>query len=533
MLIELAIPAHLSSTPLEDYHKSYEWSINDAAGKTLSVKGLATPKTVRLIDCRACRDENIIRVIEWDSLDIIKTIPYAATSYVWKGSRKSQVSESFAIEGAAGGDRFNIELFRLVSITAIKNGADYLWLDIFCIMQMNEEDKNWQIQNMANIYRNCSSCTVLLGGLGGLVGVDETTTWINRSWTLQEALLPRAVYCIFKWTRGPGTLKGGCLRTVIDINSSYGVLGLVELIAFSLSETKFAPFLEPYSGDQFAETGPEELVSFLPMLSDSREAPLSLTNCLIKSRYLRMSKDEREKEREKNDELESTIWRCAMMRTSTWELDAVFSTMGLFGVQLDPSRYKTQQAALIALLQNSMEIGRKATWLAASIVSPSLIPLLPTSAIQHPPSIQTSHDVIEARVLTENLKWYLSNAPTGILDDNGALEITAPFSRMEVADIVGSTANYLGFNFEGKMEGKKIFLAGRAGPYAVKIGKVALYSTAAIARFEFPEETLVLLLEPQGNRWCKVGIAAIPEVTQRWEEKKVVIVGNTDSHIWA
>ncbi|KAF9457283.1 heterokaryon incompatibility protein-domain-containing protein, partial [Collybia nuda] len=203
MSVEIAISTSLP-LKLDDLHKSFEWSLDNATGKTLSVGSQATPKNFRLIDCKAFCEENIIRVVEWNSLDVIHTIPYIATSYVWKGNKKSQFSDSFAIEGATDGDRFNIEVFRLLCVTTLDHDAQYLWLDKFCIMQTNREDKNWQIQNMANIYKNSSWCAVLLGGLGGLVGLDETTTWINRSWTLQEALLPRRVYCIFKWDQGPG-----------------------------------------------------------------------------------------------------------------------------------------------------------------------------------------------------------------------------------------------------------------------------------------------------------------------------------------
>ncbi|KAF9469484.1 hypothetical protein BDZ94DRAFT_1242498 [Collybia nuda] len=400
-------------------------------------------------------------------------------------------------------------------------------------MQTDRGDKDWQIQNMANIYKESHSCVVLLGGVGGLGGVNETTQWINRSWTLQEALLPRSVYCIFEWTKGPGSLNGGCLRSLIDINGPYGVLSLGEMIAYSLSKTRFAPFLEPFSGDKYAETGPEELVTFLPMFANSREAPLSLTNALTKSYFLHMREDERENMGGKFEELESSIWRCAMMRTSVRDRDAVFSIMGLFGVQLDPAQYRTQREALIALLQKSMEIGRKATWLAASIKSPSLIPLLPTSKIQEIPSVQTSQNIIEARLLTENLVWYLSNAPNGVLDETGALTIVAPVSPVNVTEISETTEKYLGFHFAGKIEESKIFLSGSAGSYAVKLGKVALISSPAVARFVFMQDSLIMLLEPKGEKWRKVGMAAIPtEISEGWEERALVIIGNEDGHLY-
>jgi hypothetical protein len=528
MSVELASLTSLPTTPPNGFHQSFEWSVEVAAGNMLSVGDVATPKSPRLIDCRAFLDKNMLRVVEWQSLEVMKMIPYSAISYVWKGNRKSHPSDSFAVEGASDSDRVDIEVFRVACTTAVERGADYLWLDQLCIMQMNEEDKNWQVQHMAIIYTHCRACLVLLGGIGGLVGEDETTSWINRCWTLQEALLPPSTLCIFKWSRGHGKLACSTMSCPIDTNGTYGVLPLYQLITFSLNATTgFSPFLEAFSGGQWPKTGPKETISFLNMLSHNREAPLALTNALTKAGSMNLNEQRKE-------ELESTIWRCVMMRTATKDLDAVFSAMGLFGVQLDPSHYETQLQALIALLQKSMENGRRATWLAASIITPGIIPLLPTSTFQRVPSIETPHGVIEAHVLTRKLSWYLSNAPLGSLDDAGALTIVAPISPVRIDDIVSSTNNFLGFNLVGNMGSKnKVFLSGKGGAYAVKLGQITLISSPSIARFLFPQTTLIMLLEPDGGRWCKVGMAAVPPaVTDGWEEKQIIIFGNSDAALY-
>lgn len=190
---------------LEDCHQSFEWPIKIATGRTLGVESLATPRTFRLVDCAAYCDKRIIRIVEWRSLDVSEVVPYAAISYVWRGLHKSKVS--FAVEGAGDSDRIDLEVLRVACAVAVEKGAQYLWLDQLCIMQTDMEDKNWQIQNMATIYKRCHVCLVLPGGIGGLAGEGEITAWINRSWTLQEAVLPRQTYCIVSWTRGPGMLE--------------------------------------------------------------------------------------------------------------------------------------------------------------------------------------------------------------------------------------------------------------------------------------------------------------------------------------
>ena len=62
---------------------------------------------------------------------------------------------------------------------------------------------------MAKIYEKCDICLVLSGGIGGLAGFAEKTPWIGRSWTLQEAWLPKEVCCIFRWEQGSGNWDSG------------------------------------------------------------------------------------------------------------------------------------------------------------------------------------------------------------------------------------------------------------------------------------------------------------------------------------
>lgn len=170
--------------PLGYLRHSAEWPLEMAAGNTVSLEGFATPQNLRLLRCRAYLDERVLRVVEWRSLDIMKTVPYAAISYVWRGNHQSPISDSFAVEGATDSDRIDLEVLRVTCATAAQKGTDYIWMDKLCIMQTSIEDKNWQIQRMAKIYKHSTTCLVLLGGMGGLVGEGETTSWIYRSWTL-------------------------------------------------------------------------------------------------------------------------------------------------------------------------------------------------------------------------------------------------------------------------------------------------------------------------------------------------------------
>lgn len=85
--------------------------------------------------------------------------------------------------------------------------------------------------------------------------------------------------------------------------------------------------------------------------------------------------------------------------------------MGLFGVALDPSQYKIRSEALLALLQQFMENGGRANWLAASVVSPDIMPPFPVSASAHVSSIEAPDDVIEVQYPTKDPCWMLQLAP--------------------------------------------------------------------------------------------------------------------------
>ncbi|PCH38819.1 hypothetical protein WOLCODRAFT_84814, partial [Wolfiporia cocos MD-104 SS10] len=182
----------------------YEWTLAEAAGMTLGVDDVATPRTIRFIDCNAYCAERVLRIWQGADVGTLASLPYATISYVWEGNHKPPVSSSLAVEGAEDGDRLSLEVLHTVCSVVLRRGIPYIWIDRLCIMQKLEDDKHWQIRNMATIYRSCRICIVLPGGVGGFVCVSERTSWIERSWTLQETLLPEKVLCIVIWELGGG-----------------------------------------------------------------------------------------------------------------------------------------------------------------------------------------------------------------------------------------------------------------------------------------------------------------------------------------
>ncbi|KAH8723359.1 heterokaryon incompatibility protein-domain-containing protein [Phaeosphaeriaceae sp. PMI808] len=144
---------------------------------------VVTRKKFRFIDARSLAAGESLRVFEFDTLPRQN---YVALSYVWSGRREkssqSVTSNTMSIEGAFGADPISIDVLITIGKCVATFNYDLLWIDGVCIIQNDEEDKAWQIQNMFDIYKHCLRCLVLPGGLSRLVPLDEPTSWIHRAW---------------------------------------------------------------------------------------------------------------------------------------------------------------------------------------------------------------------------------------------------------------------------------------------------------------------------------------------------------------
>jgi hypothetical protein len=150
-------------------------------------------------------------------------LPYIALSYQWGGISMLKTSKAnFEALSSKNGIRED-ELPRTVrdAIHLCKNtGWKYLWVDAICIIQDDEEDKQYQVSNMHSIYRHADLTIVAAGGSDANAGLNGVTTlrkvhqclekvqglrmvmaqpvfnlaveksrWNTRAWTFQERLL--------------------------------------------------------------------------------------------------------------------------------------------------------------------------------------------------------------------------------------------------------------------------------------------------------------------------------------------------------
>jgi hypothetical protein len=56
-------------------------------------------------------------------------------------------------------------------------------------MKSADEEKKKQIRNMGTIYGRADTVFIMVGGIGAVQGIDQISAWIDRAWTLQEAVV--------------------------------------------------------------------------------------------------------------------------------------------------------------------------------------------------------------------------------------------------------------------------------------------------------------------------------------------------------
>ncbi|MCJ1450829.1 hypothetical protein MMC28_001163 [Mycoblastus sanguinarius] len=164
----------------------------------------------------------MLKVIDAETHSIIQAPPaclYVALSYVWG----SQNSQNFGI--AVGAQTWlPKEIPRVIEdalLVTRKLGWRYLWVDRYCINQLDETERHTQIGNMDSVYEHAVATIVAAAGDDadfGLPGVRnvrkeqpfavvqgmllastlrrpenliEDSQWATRGWTYQEAVMSR------------------------------------------------------------------------------------------------------------------------------------------------------------------------------------------------------------------------------------------------------------------------------------------------------------------------------------------------------
>ena len=408
----------------------------------LDLAATATPCKLRLVDCEAMRSKEFrIRILEFAELP---TVSYAAISYPWRGVQTGITRRSFHVQGAEGdADPVGGVLLRQICSAALERDCPYLWLDRLCIMQnktdAGKEDRRWQIRHMYQVYKSCKVCIILPGGLQRVAFIDEPTTWIHRSWTLQETLAPPEAVVVFRWRLGPGNA-----RVPMDDRIGMGSFPITEslhtngavmlslrllLVASAVGTMIFTP----------NTPGKEEVLVRVSIFSAHLPPPWYDSSKNVQPRILATNVCALSMAMEPEVIADSerrghAVWQSALMRTSSRPVDMVFSIMGLFDVQLDPGAFHKddRRGATIELAREILKAGGRATWLGLACRVPpdrslSTFPTFPRTTVSGKALVDLGKDQIqEVSELMEPVypvAEKLLPLPKGAMDANGCLMV--------------------------------------------------------------------------------------------------------------
>ncbi|KAJ7196125.1 hypothetical protein GGX14DRAFT_376385 [Mycena pura] len=402
----------------------------------LDISSAATPCRIRLVECRSLVEQGTLRIVEFPAFP---AVPYSTISYPWRGVSMDPASTGhvFAVAGAEDGDPVGTDVLRDSCAASLARGNSHLWLDRLCIVQTSPEDKRWQIKTMYKVYQSCRVCIVVAGGVRRLVRLDEETSWIHRSWTLQEVLAPPEVVVLFNWKLGPGKcLSGGNELTVEEVTKGESAIAPLSLIlqACTAGHMSFTP-VSP-DGSSKPRMIKASMMSALPQTHSYNDIPFWQAQRKILAPNVAALTIAMDAAFVSDPDIRAhSVWQSALMRTSSRPVDMVFSIMGLFGVTLDPARFDNddRRGATIALAQAILDSGRSASWLGVGLrVEPdrtlSTFPTFPKTSVAGAALVRTRGRVQDVSELVDAVYPVvdaLVPLPRGHMSDAGYLTFTA------------------------------------------------------------------------------------------------------------
>ncbi|KAF3067709.1 hypothetical protein CFAM422_008517 [Trichoderma lentiforme] len=491
-------------------------NFGDITDQPLSLTG-ATPHRYRFLDGDALAHKSTIRVLEYEDLP---SVPYAVISYVWRGlsARPDEQSllPSIHVTGAEGADPISVDVLRLVALAAERHGCNLVWLDALCILQANEDDKAWQIQRMYDIYRSCQECIVAPGGLQRLVSLTEETSWASRAWTLQEAIAPPSVHCLFAWDRGDCYIQSNMFVEVKEIEK--GVAAIAPLKStLEMAMKGSGVSMHDRQGKKMELPSEDFKISIFGDMSRDRPRVRELIDAMDMKGKTGMF---------------TAIWRSSFMRAAKYPVDTVFSVMGIMGVTLDTSKFKNEDrlGATIALMQGILARGEHAEWLAIAtktLPNPKLstLPVFPQVDAARRPILETK-DGMKAIGDVMDSGWRLANTPKGIMRDDGYFRFSALATSVKESNEGTTSASVFNSDTTGNW---KFVSQGTGSHTAVLVGQWEQYNNGSFGMMINPwNQCLMILKEHAAGKFSNIGYAFVKEEavqTGIWKESIFVVGG--------
>jgi hypothetical protein len=312
--------------------------------------------------------------------------------------------------------------------------CQYLWLDLFCIDQSRtrdkddkEKDKSMQIANMGNIYERATVVIVMIGGVSAAQGIDQASSWIDRAWTLQEAVVCPNTTVLIRWPpRWPGKFSAPPVcRDASDDRMfhvefkkiGYGDLAVVDMkVLLHLQLTAGQKIVDVNDVEEsvtlpltFAircfDSGLHDHVNISPghvgdilNISASRLALVALIEACEKQADGKINKEMKH----------SAVWRSMHLRISTHKIDVVRSILHLLDVKLEATK-DVGFEDLYQTLAQRVTINGIPAWLGIGGSSGDIIPRDPTSGIY--PKLPTRQNRIDSATETELPKYKVGHHP--------------------------------------------------------------------------------------------------------------------------
>lgn len=353
--------------------------------------------------------------------------------------------------------------------------------------------------------------------------------------TLQEGVAPQESTCLFAWDKGNCRLQAFMPMLVEEVEEGRSAkASLYDLLRMNIIRRASITPISTSNPDP--ESAEEIRINILA--DENAESHLHALLGAI---------DYRDKEG-----LGTAVWRASLTRVASRPADAVFSIMGILGVDLDPLKFdpKDRQAATTALMQALLDKGERAEWLGAA---PDLPRNLSLPYLPEFPTAQGGKAVIKVidseqeaptyRPVSEVMGdtwWRHLDAPRGSMLDDGTLTFTARVIAVRKSPTGTDAADpereiYASNSLVDKAW--SVANGDKEPPFAVCLGKKERYTNAAAPMRHDPWLWLVMLVE----RWSSEGefrCLGYASVTQEvadmtgWHEREIKLPPTTVQVIW-
>ncbi|CAL1705981.1 unnamed protein product [Somion occarium] len=342
--IRLSI-AEVPDTPDSEYHSKggratfkliFSSPLDSLRDTTFDLTPYASEERYRFINCDSFINDRTLQIYETTTLPTNPDF-YSAISYVWFGLSASpsdlEKAGSFRVycgtrsDGTPreDGGPISMQVLEFACFYSSKYSASYLWLDRLCILQTSKRDKLWQIGRMFEIYEGCQECVVLPGGLQRLASVFDETSWADRAWTYQEAIITweYAVVLTSDWHRPKGEQ-----HWLVDGECHWKYLQELFLEGGDL----LAPLVAEVRSPDTSNPDPKPRL----LLGRNGAALDTLRRIMEYKAYNHMCEEGEEVVSEY--QIRQLLLQGVQMRVSSRPVDMVFSILGLVGAEEDFSQ---------------------------------------------------------------------------------------------------------------------------------------------------------------------------------------------------